>query len=65
VGVFYREVLNEEERERLTSNIAGHACNAKPFIQERVVEMFTKCDPDYGKRIAKKLKVVWMGAVFC
>ena len=59
--MFYRNVLSEEERDRLTSNIAGHVCNAKPEIQKKVVEMFSKCDPDYGARIAKKLKVSGCG----
>ena len=56
VGIFYRNVLSEEERTRLTNNIAGHVVNAAEFIQERCVEMFTKCDPEYGARIAKRLQ---------
>ena len=55
VGIFYRKVLNEAERERLTSNIAEHVVGATGFIQERCVEMFSKCDKDYGGRIQKKL----------
>jgi hypothetical protein len=31
--VFWRTVLNEEERERLVDNIASHMCNAQEFIQ--------------------------------
>ena len=56
MGVFYNKVLSEEERTRLTNNIAGHCVNAKEFLQERVVEMFSRCDPDYGARIAAQLK---------
>ena len=37
MGTFYREVLSEEERVRLTENIAGHLKNAKDFIQKRAV----------------------------
>ena len=32
-GIFYRDVLNEEEKERLVDNIASHLCNAQKFIQ--------------------------------
>ena len=49
-------MLNEEEKTRLVNNIAGHVVNAKEFIQQRCVEMFSKCDPDYGGRIAAQLK---------
>ena len=49
-------MLNEEERERLTQNIAGHIKNCAGFIQQRVVEMFGKCDPDYGARIGAQLQ---------
>ena len=33
VGVFWRNVLNDDEKERLVDNIAGHLCNAQKFIQ--------------------------------
>jgi catalase len=55
VNVFFNKVLNAEERDRLTSNIAGHLCNAAPFIQKRVVENFSKVDSKYGQMIADKL----------
>ncbi|XP_064397099.1 catalase-like isoform X2 [Halichondria panicea] len=57
-GIFYNKVLSEEERDRLTSNIAGHVSGAADFIRTRCVEMFSKCDPDYGARIAAKLKAM-------
>ncbi len=57
MGTFYNKVLNEAERDRLTSNIAGHVSGAAEMIRQRCVEMFTKCDADYGARIAAKLKV--------
>ena len=56
MGTFYREVLNEEERSRLVNNIANHVANAKEFLQKRCVENFSKCDPDFGARIASILK---------
>jgi len=55
VGSFYREVLSESERERLTSNIAGHLVGAQEFIQKRAIANFASADPDYGARIARKV----------
>lgn len=37
VTLFYRKVLNEEERDRLTSNVAASLKDAKAFIRERAV----------------------------
>ena len=54
--MFYRKVLNEEERTRLVENIAGHAKDAADFIQERVVKNFGQADPEYGRRIGELLK---------
>jgi catalase len=54
-GIFYNKVLNADERDRLTSNIAGHLSNAVPFIQKRVIENFSKADPKYGQAIADKI----------
>lgn len=58
VAVFYNKVLKEDERDRLTSNIAGHLSGAAPFIQKRVIEQFSKVDPKYGKAIADKLQKI-------
>ena len=38
-GIFWSKVLNEEERERLVGNIAGHLVNAQQFIQKRAVSV--------------------------
>ena len=38
-GIFYRDVLNAEEKDRLCRNIAGHLMNAVDFIQERAVRL--------------------------
>ena len=32
-GIFFREVLKEDEKERLVDNIASHLCNAQKFLQ--------------------------------
>lgn len=54
-GIFYREVLSEDEKNRLCDNIAGHLVGAKDFIQERAVKNFAQADPDYGRRIKERL----------
>lgn len=51
----YNKVFDEGARDRLTTNIAGHLGNAAPFIQERMVNVFSKVDPSYGKAVAAKL----------
>eukprot|EP00088_Acartia_fossae_P018757 TRINITY_DN2085_c0_g1_i11.p1 TRINITY_DN2085_c0_g1~~TRINITY_DN2085_c0_g1_i11.p1 ORF type:complete len:519 (+),score=128.42 TRINITY_DN2085_c0_g1_i11:32-1558(+) len=55
VGYFWRDVLNEEERERLVDNIASHLCNAQQFIQERAIRNFASADPEYGRRIKENI----------
>ena len=32
-GIFFRDVLNEEEKERLVDNIASHIKDAQGFLQ--------------------------------
>nr|CCQ42789.1 catalase homolog B [Leucosolenia complicata] len=56
VGLFYRNVLNEEERTRLVGNIAGHLKDALPAIQARTVANFKQADEEYGSRIEALLK---------
>ena len=56
VGIFYRDVLNAEEKTRLVENIAGHLKDALPAIQERAVGNFRQADKEYGDRIAALLK---------
>lgn len=54
-GEFYRKVLNAEERERLTDNIAGSLSQAEPFIQQRAIANFTAADANYGRSIRQKI----------
>jgi len=54
-GIFYRDVLNEEEKERLVDNIASHLCNAQKFIQERAIRNFGAADKEYGQRIKENI----------
>ena len=51
-GALFRKVMTEEERSDLVSNIVGHLRNARKDIQERMVKIFAKCDPEYGARVA-------------
>jgi len=55
-GIFYREVLNDEEKARLVSNIVNHLVEAKDFIQERAVKNFSSADPEFGRRIKEGLE---------
>jgi hypothetical protein len=48
-------VLNEQARDRLVANIAGHLCNAQEFIQQRAVRNFSQVHADFGKKLTKAL----------
>jgi catalase len=52
-GTLVREVMNDDQRERLASNIIGHAGNAvtKPVL-ERVFEYWRSVDKPLGDKIA-------------
>ena len=39
-GIFFREVLKEDEKERLVDNIASHLCNAQKFLQVSISTAF-------------------------
>jgi catalase len=54
-GNLYR-LLPEAEKERLTSNIAGAMSSVGAEIRARQLAHFSKADPDYGQRVAAKLK---------
>lgn len=53
---FFREVLNQEERERLTSNIAEHLMNASHVIRSRAIANFAAVDAEYGSMIEHKIE---------
>jgi len=55
VGEFYRKVLTPEQRTRLIQNIVGHLKNARKDIQQRQVNVFLRCDREYGTRVAQGL----------
>lgn len=53
---FYRHVLSEAERERLTDNMAHHLYKASPFIRQRVVDRLAEVDADYGAALERKVQ---------
>jgi catalase len=56
-GTLVRRVLDDAARERLVSNIVGHATNAvTDDVQRRVVEYWSKVDGDLGRRVAEGIR---------
>jgi catalase len=55
-GDFFRNVLDQAARERLTDNIAGHMSKAQSFVRERAIANFAAADPMYGKMIHDKIQ---------
>lgn len=55
-NLFWTNVLNAEEKQRLVDNIGGHLSGASEFIQKRALENFTKVNADFGKRLGEKLR---------
>jgi len=53
-GNLYR-LMNEDEQKRLVNNIATRLVGARKDIQDRMVEHFTRADPNYGKQVAAAL----------
>lgn len=55
-GNLYR-MFDEGQKDRLTTRIAGVLGDAREEVQMRQLCHFFRADPDYGQRIAKKLKI--------
>lgn len=56
-GDLYRNVMADQDRENLIGNIVSHLGGAQKRIQLRQTALFFKADPDYGRRVAKGLKL--------
>jgi catalase len=56
-GELYRRVMTPKARSHLIGNIVEHLGGAKKRIQMRQTAIFYKADPDYGRRVAKGLKL--------
>jgi catalase len=54
-GERYRS-FEDWEREELISNLGGALATCAQIIQDKMLEMFTKADPDYGQRVAAKIR---------
>jgi len=55
-------LLPADEKDRLTSNIAGAMRGVPAEIQQRQIGHFTKADPAYGDAVARKLAALEGGA---
>lgn len=49
----YRDVMTDEDRDHLVSNIVGHLKNAQGRIRLRQCAVFYKVDPELGTRVAE------------
>lgn len=56
-GNLYRDVMKAQDRENLAGNICNHLGGAQKRIQLRQTALFFKADPDYGRHVAKGLKL--------
>lgn len=54
---FWNDVMSPDERERLVKNLASHLKQAKPFIQDRMLDNCTKVSADFGRMLAQQLKM--------
>jgi len=54
--LFWEKVLTPEKRKLLIHNMAAHLRFATNEIQQRIVEIFTKVHPNYGKDLQEELK---------
>ncbi|MCG5432870.1 catalase [Mycobacterium sp. MYCO198283] len=56
-GVLVREVLDDDERNRLVENIVGHvAKGVKEPVLSRVFEYWRNVDPDLGKKVEEGVR---------
>ncbi|KHJ74935.1 hypothetical protein OESDEN_25449, partial [Oesophagostomum dentatum] len=53
--IFYRKVLNEQERTRMIENIFSTMKDCLPRIQDRAIQNFGKVDADFGNRLRKMI----------
>lgn len=44
------------ERDDLIKNLVNTLAPAQPHIREKMIELFTQCDAEYGRRVAEGLK---------
>jgi catalase len=54
-------MFEDWEREDLITNLVNTLAPAQKHIQDKMIELFTQCDPEYGRRVAEGLKNAKMG----
>ena len=55
-GETYRN-FEEWEREELISNLVSTLAPVRKDIQDKMIDLFSQCDQDYGRRVAEGLKM--------
>ncbi|XP_041979946.1 catalase-like [Aricia agestis] len=55
-ATFYNDLLNCQERERLANNSAPLLAVVPPFMQRRMLKLFTLVDVDLGRRVTESLE---------
>jgi catalase len=56
-GNLFRNVIYDVDRDHLVGNIADHLGNAQKKTQLLQTALFYKADPEYGQRVAERLKL--------
>lgn len=56
-GALYRNVMTDQDRANLISNIVGHLKGAQKRLQLRQTALFYKADPEYGTWVAEGLSL--------
>jgi len=54
-GETYRN-FQDWERDDLISNLSSALVQANEEIQDKMIDLFTQCDEDYGRRVAEGIK---------
>jgi catalase len=56
-GILVREVMDDDQRDRLASNIIGHVLDGvKEPVLSRVFEYWRNVDPDLGKKVEEGVR---------
>lgn len=56
-GIFWRKVLNDEQKARFVENLVDHMKHASTFLIERAVRNFSCVDIELGKRVTEALRM--------
>ena len=49
-------VFEDWERDELILNLVNTLKPAKKIVQDKMIELFTQCDAEYGRRVAEGLQ---------